>query len=102
MSLALEDFIQRLLLHVPAPHTQVVRYYGLYHPSQSASLGLSRARLGQPAAAVPEHLDWQTVCAGRGEAHPERCPRCGRLLVCTAIFHRGGVPPPALLVGEVA
>jgi len=38
-------------------------------------------------------LDWQTVCAQRGEAHPERCPTCGQRLVCTAVIPRGGAPP---------
>jgi hypothetical protein len=44
---------------------------------------------------VPVGLDWQTVCAQRGEAHPERCPTCGQLLVCTGVIPRGGAPPLA-------
>jgi hypothetical protein len=42
---------------------------------------------------VPVYLDWQTVCAQRGEAHPERCPICGQRLVCTGVIPRGGAPP---------
>jgi hypothetical protein len=45
---------------------------------------------------VPVVLDWQTACAQRGDAHPERCPVCGQLLVCTGIIARGGAPPPVL------
>jgi hypothetical protein len=101
MTLPLEDFIQRLLLHVPAPHTQVVRFYGLYHSSQAAALAVCRAHLGQPPVDVPVRLDWQTYCAQRGEAHPERCPTCGPLLVCTAVIPRGGAPP-AMQRGEQA
>jgi len=93
MTLLREDFIQRLLLHVPAPHTQVVRFYGLYHSSKAEALAVCRAHLGQPLLAVPVRLDWQTYCAQRGEAHPERCPTCGQLLVCTAVIPRGGAPP---------
>jgi hypothetical protein len=42
---------------------------------------------------APPALDWQTVCAQRGEAHPEQCPTCGQLLVCTGVIPRGGAPP---------
>jgi hypothetical protein len=41
-------------------------------------------------------LDWQTVCAQRGDMHPERCPPCGQWLVCTAVLPRAGAPPPVL------
>ena len=93
MTLPLADFLQRLLLHVPAPHTQVVRFYGLYHHSKAASLAVCRAHLGQPPVEVPARLDWQTYCAQRGDAHPERCPTCGQRLVCSVIIPRGGAPP---------
>jgi hypothetical protein len=43
--------------------------------------------------AVPARLDWQTACARRGEAHPERCPTCGQVLVYTGVIPRGGAPP---------
>lgn len=93
MRLPLGDFLQRVLLHVPAPHTQVVRFYGLYHSSKAEALASRRAHLGQPPIEVPVRLDWQTYCAQRGEDHPERCPTCGQRLVCSAIIPRGGAPP---------
>jgi hypothetical protein len=93
MTLPAGDFIRRMLLHVPTPHTQVVRCYGLYHHSRAADLAQCRAHLGQPPVEAPVKLDWRTYCAQRGEMHPERCPACGRLLVCTAIIPRGGAPP---------
>ena len=96
MALAVADFLQRWLLHVPVPQTRVVRSYGLYQPTQAAVLAVCRAHLGQLPVAVPVALDWQTVCAQRGEAHPERCPACGQLLVCTGVVPRGGVSPPGL------
>ena len=93
MTLPLGDFLQRLLVHIPVPHTQVVRCYGLYHYSKAESLAVCRAHLGQPPVEMPARLDWQTYCAQRGEAHPERCPTCGQRLVCSAIIPRGGAPP---------
>jgi Putative transposase/Transposase zinc-binding domain len=94
MTLPVADFLQRWLLHVPMPQTRVVRSYGLYHPSHAAALAVCRAALGQPPLEAPAVLDWQTVYAQRGDAHPERCPTCGQRLVCTGVIPRGGAPPP--------
>jgi Putative transposase len=96
MTLSSADFLQRLLQHVPAPQTRVGRCYGLYHHTHAAALAVCRAALGQPPVATPARLDWQMACAQRGDAHPERCPTCGQLLVCTSVIPRGGAPPPAL------
>jgi len=93
MTLPVSDFIQRVLLHVPAPRTHVVRFYGLYHHTQSAGLSRCRATLGQGPVVEPEEVGWREYCAQRGEAHPERCPRCGQLLVFTGIIPRSGSPP---------
>jgi hypothetical protein len=96
MTLSVADFLQRWLQHVPVPQTRVVRCYGLYHHTHMEVLALCRAHLGQPPGAVPEPLVWQTACAQRGDAHPERCPACGQLLVCTEVIPRAGAPPPGL------
>jgi hypothetical protein len=101
MTLRVADFLQRWLLHVPVPQTRVVRSYGLYQPTRAEALAVCRATLGQLSMEPPLALDWQTVCAARGEAHPERCPTCGQFLVCTDVIPRGGAPPP-VRVGECA
>jgi hypothetical protein len=93
MTLSVADFLQRWLQHVPVPQTRVVRSYGLYHPMSAEALARCRVALGQPPVVVPARPDWQTVCAQRGEAHPERCPACGQILVCTGVIPRGGAPP---------
>jgi hypothetical protein len=101
MTWPVADFLQRWRLHVPAPQTRVVRSYGLYHPTQAAALAACRTALGQLPVEAPAGLTWQTVCAQAGEAHPERCPTCGQLLVCTGVMPRGGAPP-MLWAGERA
>jgi hypothetical protein len=93
ITLTVADFLQRWLLHVPVPQTRVVRSYGLYHPTQAVALAVCRAALGQPPVEVPVELDWHTVCAQRGELHPERCQTCGQLLVCTGVVAQGGLSP---------
>jgi len=102
MTLSSADFLQRWLLHVPAPQTRVVRSYGLYHHTHAEALVRCRAQLGQPPVPVPVALDWQTACAQRGDMHPERCPACGQLLVCTEVIPRGGAPPPVLAEARAA
>ena len=95
MTLPIGDFLQRVLQHVPPPGTQVVRSWGLYQARHADALTVCRAQLDQPPVVLPVRLDGQTVCAQRGDAHPEQCPICGQLLVCTMILPRGGVSPPA-------
>src|SRR5262249_40348878 len=80
VTLSVAAFLQRWLLHVPVPQTRVVRSYGLYHPTHAEALAVCRTALGQAPVAVPVALDWQTVCAQRGDLHPECCPTCGQLL----------------------
>jgi hypothetical protein len=94
MTLPVADFLQRGLLHVPVPQTHVVRCYGLYQHPHAKTLAVCRTALGQAPMEVPVCLDWQTRCAQRGEAHPERCPAGGQRLVCTGVIPRGGAPPP--------
>ena len=94
MTLPLEQFIQRYLLHVPAPGTRVVRSYGLYAPTKHEALAVCRGQLGQEPVVPPAVLDWQTACQARGETHPERCPRCGRQLVCRGVILLARIPPP--------
>jgi hypothetical protein len=101
MTLSSADFLQRWLLHVPAPQTRTVRSYGLYHHTHAEALGHCRTQVGQPPVVVPIVLAWQTACAQRGDVHPERCPACGQLLVCLGVIPRGGAPP-STLVGEQA
>jgi hypothetical protein len=101
MTLPVADFLQRVLLHVPVPQTRVVRCYGLYHHTHAAPLAHCRAALGQPPVDVPGRLDWQTAYTPWGDGHPERCPTCGQLLVCTGVIPRGGAPP-SVRAGEIA
>jgi hypothetical protein len=100
MCLPLAQFIGRWRLHVPPPGAVLVRCWGLYAHTQGAALAVCRQQLGQGPVETPQPLDWQRACAERGEAHPERCPVCGRRLVCTALIPRAGVPPPVAMDGE--
>lgn len=81
MDLSLDQFLSRLLQHVPPRNAIRVRSYGLYHHSHKKDLELCRSVLGQPLMEETAFLDWQSYCSTRGDVHPERCPVCGKRLV---------------------
>jgi hypothetical protein len=101
MRVSIEEFMRRYLVHVPPPGTRVVRSYGLYAASKREALAGCRAQLGQEPMAEPVVLDWQTACRERGEAHPERCPHCGRLLIRLGVSLPARIPPPAQVPEQV-
>ncbi len=81
MDLPVDQFLGRLLQHVPPQNMIMVRSYGLYHHSRKEELSVCRSVLGQLPVQEPEFLDWQSYCSERGGSHPEKCPVCGKRLV---------------------
>ena len=86
MTLPADQFLQRLLLHVPPPRMQTVRGYGLYANTKAEVLDRCRQKLGQGPVEKPDKLGWQDYCTGQGERHPECCPICGKRLIAGAII----------------
>jgi Putative transposase/Transposase zinc-binding domain len=101
LTLPLAEFIRHYLLHMPEPGTKVVRCYGLYAPTKQEALAVCRAQLGQGPMVQPPRLTWQEYCQDRGGAHPERCPVCGRRLVCLDLLLQSRIPPPGQVPWEV-
>lgn len=81
MTLPINQFIQRYLLHVPVPRSKSVRCYGLYAPGHKERLAKCRELFGQLPAGKTEFLTWQQYCEKQGDAHPEVCPECGKRLI---------------------
>lgn len=94
MSLAVDDFLARLLEHVPPHRYQTVRGYGLYSGNQHSRLEAAHRTLGsEPPQRDQPPLSWQAFCAQAGEADPGRCPVCRAELVVSSFFARGRSPP---------
>lgn len=94
LSLPVDEFLSRLLEHVPPPNLQTVRGYGLYAGCKHAELAVARQRLGQPPlAAEPENISWQELCVRLGRSEEASCPVCGKQLKVLATFPRGRAPP---------
>ena len=98
MTLSSEEFIQRVLWHVPEKGMQVIRHYGLYGRCGQELRDKCRAQLGQVAEqagvvlAVEQY--WKRV------GHPEKlwCPVCGQRMISVGRFPRGAGPPVGRLL----
>lgn len=90
MQLSLEDFLQRLLWHVPAPGSQRIRRYGVYASGKKRAVARCRAQL---PAREPGAEDVADVVV--------RCPVCGRPLVVWQVLPstRTGRLPARVQVG---
>jgi Putative transposase len=95
MSLPLEQFLGRWLLHVPPSHAVRVRCWGLYAHTQGEALARCRQQVGPGPVEGRKLGDGSREDEAWGEAPPECCPVSGQQLVCTALLPRAGVPPPA-------
>lgn len=99
MRLSVDEFLGRLLQHVPPPGMKVVRSYGLYAPR-------NREALKRAHAVVEPNPEWREARRRLDRRHSEagtpkgpRCPVCGRALVVAGLASRvpaSGRPPPQL------
>jgi hypothetical protein len=90
LSLPTDDFIARLLAHVPKPNTRTVRGWGLYAHTQRTLAEACRSQIEPPDD--PPDLPNVTPEPLR-RSHSLLCPVCGcRLLVTHLPFD--GRPPP--------
>ena len=86
MELSLNDFVRRVLLHVPEPGQKVVRSYGIFAGSRRADLNRCREMLGQGPVQETEVRTWQECVTKLGDKDPSRCPVCGARLVQREVF----------------
>jgi hypothetical protein len=93
LRLTFDEFLARLLRHVPPEGVHTVRAYGLFAPKARPALNAARALLGQLPVKDPAPASWQELCAQAGIAHPERCPVCGQTLIRLELLPRLRAPP---------
>lgn len=78
MTLRTDDFIDRVLWHVPEKGRHTTRHYGLYGHKARALRSRCREQLGQAAESPkPEPVDWQRYLERQGHAEQARCRQCG-------------------------
>lgn len=90
-----EDFIGRILDHVPEKGTHIVRSYGLFHLNCRVKLNDARARLGQSEYEPLTNLPHAHELLQRMFPHWDGncCPRCGTVIRTVSVYHRGQAPP---------
>jgi hypothetical protein len=93
MTLTAEEFMERVLWHVPEKGIQVVRHYGLYGRCGRKLRDKCRTQQGQGAEQAPVVLAVERYWEKAG--HPEKlcCPVCGERLIRGGQIPRGGSPP---------
>jgi hypothetical protein len=94
--LGIDQFIARLLEHVPPRGYQTVRGYGLYSGNQHSRIAQARAALGTVEAVAEEASEpqtWQQWCEQSGLPAAGRCPVCGAALISHSHFEPGRAPP---------
>jgi Putative transposase/Transposase zinc-binding domain len=107
--LSVDDFLQRLLEHVPPRGFQTVRGYGLYAGSQPERLKLARVALGpgtlrgQSCSELPTQDESNRFGGESIFGSAGRCPKCGAGLISHSPFSGSRGPPcraPGLRVSE--
>jgi hypothetical protein len=92
MTLAVEEFIRRFLLHVLPHGFHRIRHYGLFASSSRAKT-LARAReLLATATPRTNAADQDSPEASEPPTPAQPCPRCGGPMIIIEIFARGCSP----------
>jgi hypothetical protein len=91
LRLSVEEFVGRLVSHIPAPHTRVVRHYGLYAHTQAPAREAARSQI-EPPPVTEETISPPSVSPAA--IVEEICPTCGARVV-DEVIPRGGAPPNA-------
>ena len=79
LTLTVENFIKRLIQHIPDKHFRQVRYYGIFAPkSQATGLDIAREVVVQSPARMikPQPQNWRDRRISQNGVDPLICPRC--------------------------
>ena len=92
MTLALDEFIRRFLLHVLPGGFHRIRHYGLFANGRRVeNIAQARHLLNVPMAQC-ETNDADATADGEPQASAHPCPCCGGRMIIIETFERGGTP----------
>ena len=92
MTLAVDEFIRRFLIHVLPSGFHRIRHYGLFaNGGRAENIARARQLLHVPE---PPRQPADTGDADGGELQPSSypCPCCGGRMIVIETFERGGTP----------
>lgn len=91
MVLKQNDFIERVLWHVPETGQHTVRQYGLYAYQARLKRNQCRSQFGQePEQDAQEPLGWRQFLKTVGRKSKVTCSKCGKALIRWAVIHPVG------------
>jgi hypothetical protein len=100
MTLAVDEFIRRFLMHVLPSGFHRIRHYGLFaNGGRAENIARARQLLNMPAI-QPETGDADATDDDESQALSQPCPCCGGRMVIIETFERGRAPqyrPPATI-----
>jgi hypothetical protein len=92
MTLAVDEFIRRFLLHVLPSGFHRIRHYGLFaNGGRAQNIARARQLLNVPAAQC-ETGDADSTDDGEPQVLSHPCPCCGGRMIIIETFERGGTP----------
>jgi hypothetical protein len=92
MTLAIDEFIRRFLVHVLPDGFHRIRHYGLFaNGGRAENIARARQLLNLPAPDdEPSNADRLDDSEPQTLSHP--CPRCGGCMIIVETFERGSAP----------
>lgn len=102
-TLPVSEFLRRYLQHIPPPHYQTVRHYGLYTSAKKTAYEQCCEHLKNHQPADTTDLSEEADVDASSEWHHDHtCPTCGNPLVVTAYLpsSRTGKVIPRLPIGH--
>jgi hypothetical protein len=92
MTLAIDEFIRRFLIHVLPSGFHRIRHYGLFaNGGRAENIARARQLLNVPAT-LREPTDADSADAEVPQALSHACPCCGGRMIIIETFERGGAP----------
>jgi hypothetical protein len=100
VAVPVDQFLARLLEHVPPGNLQTIRPYGLYANSKRSELAVARGNFGQEPRPAKSTLGWEDFCQRHGiePASDCTCPVCGARFELLGSFAAGRDPPAEVAV----
>jgi len=92
MTLAINEFIRRFLMHVLPPGFHRIRYYGvLASPARAANIARARQLLAMPLLPI-DALTAASADSNQSQTPQYPCPCCGGSMLIIERFERGATP----------
>jgi hypothetical protein len=92
MTLAIDEFIRRFLIHVLPSGFHRIRHYGLFaNGGRAENIARARQLLNVPAT-LREPTDADSADDEEPQTLSHACPRCGGRMIIIETFERGGAP----------